>query len=96
VRSTSSTSESWSPLATRSATATPAEPMVGKTATIVAAPSGSGVSRTRTLVTIPSVPSLPISSWVRSSPATPLIVRRPVSNTVPSASTTSSPARGRG
>ncbi|CAN5147526.1 hypothetical protein BH23ACT9_BH23ACT9_17120 [soil metagenome] len=42
-------------------------------------------------VTTPSVPSDPTSRHVRSGPATPLVVLRPVSMRVPSARTTSSP-----
>ena len=40
----------------------------------------------------PRVPSEPTISRVRSYPATPLTVRRPVRSTSPEASTTSSPS----
>jgi len=73
-------------------TARPAAPTSSKSATTVTAGGGSGRRRSRAMVTIPRVPSLPTMSPARSYPATPLTVRRPNRETLPSASTTSRPS----
>ena len=73
------------------ATAVPAAAVEPKTATMVSDSSGTGRSATVTSVITPRVPSAPTKSRVRSYPATPLAVRRPVRSTSPEASTTSSP-----
>ena len=53
--------------------------------------AGSGCALSSTLVMTPSVPSLPTNTWVRSGPCAPA-GKPPVRTTLPSASTTSSPA----
>src|SRR6266704_440989 len=70
-----------------------AAPKLGKlAATVVGGAAGRGRSRKVADVITPRVPSDPTIRLVRSYPATPLIVRRPVRSTRPSASTTSSPS----
>lgn len=80
------------PWAAIRATASPAAPVEPKTATRVSDAAGAGRSATVTSVITPRVPSEPTKSRVRSYPATPLAVRRPVRSTSPEASTTSSPS----
>lgn len=53
---------------------------------------GCGRSARTALTTMPRLPSEPTNSLVRSYPATPLAVRRPVLSSRPSARTTSRPS----
>ncbi len=93
LRSISSSRLGPTPSRVTAATASPAARREGKVPTTVTGSTrGRGRSRTVALVTIPSAPSEPTNRPVRSSPATPLTVRRPVMMTLPSASTTSRPS----
>ncbi len=74
------------------ATVAPASRAEAKSAAPVRGRPAAGRSASVASVMIPSVPSLPTNSRVRSYPATPLTVRRPVRSTSPEASTTSSPS----
>lgn len=53
---------------------------------------GAGFSARTAFTTMPRLPSEPTNSRVRSYPATPLAVRRPVVSSRPSARTTSRPS----
>src|SRR4051794_6426385 len=85
-----SSSDGPTPEAMIRATAASAEVAEAQTAALVRAAPGAGRSARVTSGVTPSVPSDPTMSRVRSYPATPLAVRRPVRRTSPSASTTSS------
>src|SRR5690606_8680056 len=92
VRSTSSNRLGVQPAALIAATAAPAAAVVSNTATRVRELAAAGRSASVISVITPRVPSEPTNSRVRSYPATPLAVRRPVRSTEPSANTTSSPS----
>ncbi len=62
-----------------------------RAATVRGAWAAGRSDRVASVIT-PSVPSLPMNSLVRSYPATPFAVRRPVRRTSPEASTTSRPS----
>ena len=80
--------EGCAPLAMNSATTDAAAASSGKVATAVSGSASSGTRRRVTSTTTPSVPSEPMNSPRRSSPATPLAVRGPRVASDPSASTT--------
>ena len=77
ARSSSSSTAGVSPRRVIWATACPEETRLGKAPMMVrGVPASAGRSRSVTSVTTPSVPSDPTNRPTRSSPATPLVVRR--------------------
>ncbi|KIX76488.1 hypothetical protein SF12_18555 [Streptomyces sp. MBRL 601] len=91
VRSMSSSRDGVCPSAMIRQTASPAAAAEGNSAASASCLGGRGLRARTALTTTPRLPSEPTKSRVRSYPATPLAVRRPVVRRRPSARTTSRP-----
>lgn len=91
VRSISSSSDGVWPRSMIAQTAAQAAAAEGNSAASASCAGGCGLRASTALTTMPRLPSEPTKSLVRSYPATPLAVRRPVVRRRPSARTTSRP-----